>query len=153
MWFIRLLILSLFFVSSISLAKKQSFYFEPNLSKLSGTIALVTFPGSPNYSSIKDGDEAETGAYLVLDEPIDVKLVPKIQIGNDESESNVTIIQLVPRNDSDWKKLENGSYVHITGTLFHAVWAHHHARVLLHAKEIQVTSKKKNVSYKLLHWS
>ena len=153
MWFIRLLILSLFFVSSISLAKKQSFYFEPNISKLSGTIALVTFPGPPNYSNIKDGDEAEAGAYLVLDEPIDVKLVPKIRMGNDEPESNVTIIQLVPQNDSDWKKLENGNYVHITGTLFHAVWARHHTRVLFHAKEIQVTSKKKNMSNKHLHWS
>ena len=153
MWFIRSLILSLFFVSSMSLAKKQSFYFEPNLSKLSGTIALVTFPGAPNYSNIKDGDETETGAYLVLDEPIDVKLVPKIQMGNDEPESNVTIIQLVPQNDNDWKKLKNGHYVHITGTLFHAVWAHHHTRVLLHAKEIQVTSKKKNMSNKHLHWS
>lgn len=151
MWFIRLLILSLFFVPLISLGKNQSFYFEPKISELYGTVAILTLPGPPNYLSIKNGDEAETGAYLVLDEPVDVKLASKVQMGNDEPENNISIIQLVLKNDKDWKKMENGNHVHISGTLFHAIWAHHHTRVLLDAKKIQVTLREKIVKTEFLN--
>ena len=150
MWFARSLILLFFLVSSLALAGNRIVYFEPKISDLSGVIAILTFPGPPNYLSNKDGDEAETGAYLVLDKPVDVKLVPNIQIGNDESESNVSIVQLVLKNDKDWKKMENGNHVLISGVLFHAMWAHHHARVLLDAKKIQVISKEKIVKSKFL---
>lgn len=65
MWFIRFLVLLLFFIPSISLAKKQIVYFEPKISTLSGTIIILTFAGQPNYQNIKDGDAKEAGAYLV----------------------------------------------------------------------------------------
>lgn len=149
MWFVRLLILLLFFTSPISLAKNQTVYFKPEISALSGTIAILTLPGPPNYLSIKSGDKAETGAYLVLSEPVDVKLVPKIQMSNDEPESNISVIQLVFQNDEDWKKMENGNHVYISGTLFHAISAHHHTKVLLDTKKIKVTSKKKMDKSKL----
>lgn len=149
MWLIRFIILLLFFIPPISLAKNQTIYFEPKISQLSGTIAILTVPGPPNYLSIKDGDKAETGAYLVLDKPVDVKLVSKVQMSNDEPESNISIIQLVLENDKDWKKMENGNHVHISGTLFHAMWAHHHTRVLIDAKKIQVISKEKIVNNKV----
>lgn len=149
MWCARIFILLLFFISPISLAKNQMVYFEPKISELSGTIAILTLPGAPNYLSIKNGDEAEKGAYLVLDKPMDVKLVPKVQMGNDEPENNIVVIQLVLKNDEDWKKMENGSHVHISGALFHAVWAHHHTRVLLNVKNIKIVSKEKMDKKKL----
>ena len=80
-----------------------------------------------------------------------MKLIPNVQMGNDEPESNLSIIQLVLKNDEDWKKMENGNHVRISGALFHAMWAHHHTRVLLDAKKIQVTSKEKIVKSKFLH--
>ena len=149
MCFIRLLVLLLFFISPISLAKNQTVYFEPQIVELSGTIAVLTLPGPPNYLSIKNGDAAETGGYLVLGAPVDVKLVPNIQMNNDELEHNISIIQLVLQNNDDWKKMENGNHVHINGTLFHAISAHHHTRVLLDVKKIQVTSKEKIVNSKV----
>jgi hypothetical protein len=143
MWCARIFILFLFFISPISLAKNQIVYFEPKISELSGTIAILILPGAPNYLSIKNGDEAEIGAYLVLDKPVDVKLGHKVQMGNDEPENNIAVIQLVLKSDEDWKKMENGDHVHISGTLFHAVWAHHHTRVLLNAKNFKIISKEK----------
>lgn len=155
MWLIRLFILFLFLLSSIALAENRVVYFKPKISELSGAIAILTLPGPPNYLSIKNGDEAETGAYLVLNKPVDVKLVPKVQIGNDVPENNVSIIQLVLKKDADWKKMENGNHVHISGTLFHAMWAHHHTRVLLDAHKIKIISKekidKKKISSYLMH--
>jgi hypothetical protein len=62
------------------------------------------------------------------------------QMGNDIPENNLTIIQLVLLNDEDWEKIESGDYVHIKGILFHAIWGHHHTRVLLRAKKIQILS-------------
>jgi hypothetical protein len=128
------------------MAKNQTVYFEPAVSTLSGTIIILTFPGQPNYQSIKDGDAEETGAYLVLDKPVDVRLVSKNQVGNDEPENNIKIIQLAVQNDEDWKKLENGNHVKISGDLFHAIWGHHHTLVLLNAKKIKVISKEKIVN-------
>lgn len=146
MWFIRFLVLLLFFIPPISLAKNQIVYFEPKVSTLSGTIIILTFAGQPNYQNIKDGDAKETGAYLVLNEPVDVKLVPKTQMGNDEPENNVQLIQLAVQDDKDWKKLENGNHVKISGSLFHAIWGHHHTTVLLDAKKIDVISKEKIIN-------
>lgn len=143
MWCIRLFTLILFFISPVSLAKNQVIYFEPKISTLSGTIAILTLPGAPNYSSVKNGDKEEVGAYLVLDKPVDVRLANKVQMSNDEPENNILIIQLVLQNNVDWKKMENGNHVCITGRLFHATWAHHHTKVLLDAKEIKITSKEK----------
>jgi len=148
-WFIRLLILLLFFIPPISLAKNQTVYFEPKISELSGRIAILTVPGPPNYLSIRKGDKKEIGAYLILDKPIDVKLSSNVQIGNDEPESNISIIQLVLQNDEDWKMMENGNHVYINGTLFHAVWARHHTSVLLDAKKIKIISKGKMNKNKL----
>jgi hypothetical protein len=149
MWFIRLCILLFFFISPLSIAKNRTVYFEPKVSTLSGTIIILTFPGQPNYQNIEDGDAKETGAYLVLDEPVDVKLVQKIQMDNDEPENNVKMIQLAVQNDEDWKKLENGNHVRINGDLFRAIWGHHHTTVLINVKKIDVISKEKIVNNNL----
>ncbi|OGT49014.1 MAG: hypothetical protein A3E82_08730 [Gammaproteobacteria bacterium RIFCSPHIGHO2_12_FULL_38_11] len=150
MQLIKLLLLPIIvFISSPSIAKNQSVYFEPKVVELEGAIRTLKFPGSPNYESIKNGDADETGPYLILNNPIDIKLVPKMQIGNDEPEKNVKIIQLVVRHDNDWKNVKEGNYVHITGTLFHALTGHHHARVLLWINKIKVFSTQKNINKKL----
>src|SRR3990167_8533425 len=146
---ISLILAIIFSLSSLSIAKNQKVYFEPKVVDLEGTIRTLKFPGPPNYESIKNGDADETGPYLILKNPIDIKLVPKIQIGNDEPENNVKFIQLAVSNDNDWKKVKEGNYVHVTGTLFHALTGHHHARILLLINKIKVFSSHKNINKKL----
>jgi hypothetical protein len=144
-----LLLIIILFVTPVSVAKNQLVYFEPKHVELYGIIKNLKFPGPPNYQSIRNGDADETGTYLILNNPIDVQLLPKIQIGNDEPESNVKLIQLVVHNDHDWQKIKEGNYVQITGTLFHALTAHHHARILLWIDKIKIQPTRKTVSNKL----
>ena len=147
-WFLRLLLLvSIYFLSPFSIAKNQFVYYEPKSVELNGTIITLKFPGPPNYESIKNGDADETGPYLILNNPIDVRLVPKVQMSNDEPENNVKIIQLVVYNSKDWKKVKQGNYVHITGKLFHALSGHHHTRILLTINKIKILSKRKFIRH------
>src|SRR3990167_9100760 len=105
MWLSRRIILLILFIPSLVIAKNQVVYFEPTLVELSGVIKTLQFPGPPNYESIKKGDRDESGPYLILDNPIDIELTPKIQIGNDEPRQNVKLIQLIVHTNSDWKKI------------------------------------------------
>lgn len=137
----RLLLLIMLIIPQLSLAN-QTVYFEPKVVELDGTIVTLKFPGPPNYESIKNGDRDETGPYLILSNPIDIKLSLNVQTGNDEPAKNVKLIQLIILNDSDWDKVKEGNQAHITGTLSAALTGHHHARILLDAKKINVISKK-----------
>ncbi len=137
----RLLLLLMLIIPQLSLAN-QTVYFEPKAVDLEGTIVTLKFPGPPNYESIKNGDRDETGPYLILNNPIDIKLSSNVQIGNNEPTTNVKLIQLIVLNDSDWGKIKEGNQVHITGTLSNALTGHHHARVLLDINKIIVVSKR-----------
>lgn len=149
MWFIRFLIFFSFFISSIAVAKNQLVYFEPKFVELNGVIRTLQFAGPPNYESVKNGDKDETGPYLILNHPIDVQLLPKLENDIDVPEKNVKLLQLVIENNNDWAKVKEGNYVHVIGTLFHAFTGHHHARVLLIIKKITVISKQKITDAKL----
>lgn len=137
-WRIKLFFLLIVFIPVIAISENRIVYYEPKLVELTGTIKRLTFPGPPNYESIRKGDENETGPYLILKDPIDVVLYHHIVIGNDEPEKNVKILQLVVYNDEDWPKIKEGAQVKIKGTLFRALFGHHHSRVLLGIKNIVV---------------
>jgi hypothetical protein len=47
--------------------QQECLAYEPAVVQLIGTISKKTFPGPPNYESIKKGDKPET--YWVLDLP------------------------------------------------------------------------------------
>ena len=135
-----------FFCFLISLniyaANKQVSY-EPSVVELSGELKRETFPGRPNYESIKSGDEIETHYYLSLDQKINVikNTNDKSTSINDESVKNVGVLQLVISKDSDWAKLKNaglGASVNIKGTLFKRHTGHHHSRVLLEVQNINL---------------
>lgn len=146
MLYTRLLLLIALIIPQLSLAN-QTVCFEPKVVELDGTIVTLKFPGPPNYESIKDGDRDETGPYLILNDPIDIQLSPNnAQIGNDEPTNNVKLVQLIVLNDSDRDKVKEGNQAHITGTLSAALTGHHHARVLLDIKKINVTSKKEIIN-------
>lgn len=140
----RFLVLLLFFMSLSANATNQVVSFEPTQVTLKGDIIMLTFPGPPNFESIKQGDKLEKGPYLILSKPIDVQLTTsqKSRQEADESQKNVKLIQLVVFNTSDWQRIKQGNKVVVTGTLFSAITGHHHARVLLKVKKIAVLSKQ-----------
>jgi len=139
------LLLLILIIPQLSLAN-QIVYFEPRTVELEGIIVTLKFPGPPNYESIKNGDRDETGPYLILNNPIDIKLSSNVQMGNDEPTNPVKLIQLIVLNDHDWDKVKEGNQAHITGTLSSALTGHHHARILLDIHEISIISKKEAIN-------
>jgi hypothetical protein len=122
-------------ISPFSFAINKIVHYEPEVVKLEGIVETQTFPGRPNYESIKNGDEIEKGPYLRLRQPINVLVMPNDNVN--EKENNVKIIQIVDGNDADWQKLKKGGRFRITGMLFHRLTGHHHSRVLIDVKQIE----------------
>jgi len=146
----RLVILFFCLLSSLCYANNQTVYFEPKETTLTGVVTTLTFPGAPNYESIKNGDKAENGPYLILKTPVDIDIAPNTEkMLNDAATKNVQVIQLVVSNDKDWKEIKKGNVVEITGSLSSPVTGHHHARALLDVKNVKVMSKE-NVKNKQL---
>lgn len=97
--------------------------------QLTGTISRKTFPGPPNYESIRRGDEPETYWILHLARPICTTADP-----DNDAEGNVNDIQLIltPKQYPLYKKFVGGrARVRVTGKLSHAITGHHHTQVLL----------------------
>jgi hypothetical protein len=135
-----ILIINLLISLNIYAANLQIHY-EPSVVELTGRLKRETFPGAPNYESIKNGDKIETHYYLTLDQKIDVikNANDKSTNINDESVMDVSVLQLVIGNDSDWatlKKAGVGSRVKIKGTIFKRHTGHHHSRVLFEVRNI-----------------
>ena len=98
--------------------------------KLVGTISRHTYPGPPNYESIEEGDEAETGLYLDLNEPV---CTDESTDGVNEAKSGVKQIQLVVADKAMSERLNSlqGSVITVQGRLFSSITGHHHAPLLL----------------------
>ena len=138
----KILLFFLFIISLNTFAQNRTVHYEPEIIELIGEIDLQTFPGSPNYESIKNGDEVETHFYLKLRNSIDVIALPKDAESPMKSESfyNVQILQLVVHDDKNMsilRKTGEGGHLKIRGTLFHRFSGHHHSRVLLEVKNIK----------------
>ena len=111
--------------------------YEPRVERVTGTILKKTFPGPPNYESIRGGDRPETFWILHLDRPVCVT-------GNtddvNEPEQSVTDLQLV-LDEKQYAQLRRmpGKKIHVvmSGKLFHAHTAHHRTSVLLSVSSIK----------------
>jgi hypothetical protein len=133
------ILLSIIFLTFNLTAKSNNkvYFYQPEKVTLSGKLFLKTFPGPPNYESIKKGDRPETGWYLKLDKKIDVLLKKNLPaMGNDEDERNIDHLQLaISYERKEFKGFEKkfpvGSRVKMSGTLFRMITGHHHTRVLL----------------------
>lgn len=114
--------------------------YEPTVIELSGILELRTYPGPPNYDSVKLGDEPERCYYLKLLKPIDVfPVLAEKSLINDAVEKDVNVIQLSLRNDSlsgHFKKIGFGKKVKLKGSLFHRHTGHHHTNVLMSVDDI-----------------
>jgi len=119
----------------LSFAANQVVHYQPEVVNLTGVVEIQTFPGRPNYQSIKNGDEIEKGAYLRLKQSIDVLVMPNDNVN--EIEKNVKVIQIADDDIADWQELKKGGYFRIKGVLFHRITGHHHSRVLIDVKQIE----------------
>lgn len=140
----RFLPLLLVFFTLLSFAVDKVLTYGPSIVELTGTLDLQTFPGPPNYESIKDGDKIERHFYLKLEEPINV-LPGKENSGIESAdvELNVKVIQLsISEEDnklwSRFRKIGEGGRVTIQGTLFHRFTGHHHSRILMVVNKISI---------------
>lgn len=101
---------------------------------LNGKLVRETHPGRPNYESIKDGDEEETGFYLHLDTPICT-----YERSEDEPDEramdNVVRVQLIldSAGYAFWRP-RLGQKVNVLGSLTAAHTGHHHAPLLLYVE-------------------
>ena len=111
----------------------DSLSYGPAIVTVSGVVVRDTFPGPPNFESVSRGDEAE--AYWVLELAMPVYVRPSSDEG---AEDSVSRMQLVFKDVADYDKyrLLLGNGVNVTGTLMHAMSAHHHTKVLIIVKNM-----------------
>lgn len=140
-------ILVIIFINFDLIAKSNNkvYFYQPERVTLSGKLYQKTFPGPPNYESVKHGDIPEIGWYLKLDKKIDVIINKKRRVpenDNDEDERSVDLIQLVipyyGKEYNEYKVKKNfriGSKIKLSGALFKRFTGHHHARVLLRLED------------------
>jgi hypothetical protein len=129
--------------SSVSQTKPQSecLSYEPSVVTLSGTLVRKTFPGPPNYESVKKGDRPETSWFLDLPESVCVN-ESKTEPDLNPKQSGIHEIQLVlkPEQYQQHKGMV-GMKVLATGTLFGEHTGHHHTPVLLTVRTLDEPSK------------
>jgi hypothetical protein len=132
--YILLFMLSLF-AGLVFGQSKDCLKYEPNMVSVTGIVERDTFPGHPNYESIKAGDEPEVYWILKLSKPVCVTGKPNDDLN--ESEKNIIEMQLV-LTEAQYKEFHNfiGKKVIINGTLFHGITAHHKTTVLIKVEKM-----------------
>jgi hypothetical protein len=132
---------AIFFMLCVGLALAQSgrrcLSYEPTVVNLTGTIISRTFPGPPNYESIRKGDEPENYWLLLLPRPVCVtegNIYPDLH----PAQKNIRRIQLVFKSEKSYETYRRllGKRVVATGTLYGAYSGHHKTPVLLTVKTL-----------------
>jgi hypothetical protein len=103
--------------------------YEPDVVRVSGTLARHTYYGAPGFGEDPKHDQKEVGFYLDLAAP--VCMAP----GSDDvdvARSGIRRVQLV-LDEAGYARLRPllGKRVTLRGTLFAAITGHHHTPVLL----------------------
>lgn len=137
----RTLIFSLLLLTAFSAqaAAQDCLSYDTDSVRLTGTISRKTFPGPPNYESIRKGDKPETYWILHLAKPVCTKAS-----ADNDAESNVTDIQLIlpPKAYARFKKfVDKKDGLVVIGKLMHAITGHHHTPVLMEVKAIGTDDK------------
>ena len=131
------LLLSAFSAVGQAQSQPDCLSYEPAVVRLRGILVRKTFPGPPNYESIKKGDRPE--AYWLLDllAPVCINAAA-VEPDLNPARNGVHQIQLVVRSKqySQYKSLL-GKRVVATGTLFGQHTGHHHTPVLLTLRTLE----------------
>lgn len=112
-------------------AGRSCLSYDPSVVQLTGTLVRKTFPGPPEYKSVRGGDRPETSWFLNLLVPVCVDQDAE-QPDLSPAHKDVRTIQLVVSADF-YKKYKYlvGRRVVVSGTLFGEFTGHHHTPVLL----------------------
>ena len=112
---------------------------SPNIVKLVGTITKVTFPGPPNYKSVKRGDAPEDYWILKLESPVNVAEDPDYPVP-DENSPQLDVSELQIDLDGDYKTYEKllGKRVEVTGELSQGFTVHHKTPVMIGVSDIKL---------------
>jgi len=113
----------------------KTVFYEPEEVEVSGLLYKATYPGPPEYMSIKMGDHPEEVVILILKSPINIEI--KGEDNFNEPEKGVRELQVV-FSDSMLSKHNMKEEVILKGTLYHAHTAHHRRRVLMMVKSWKV---------------
>lgn len=126
----RLFALILFlFISTAYASAQECLSYDTDNITLQGIISKKTFPGPPNYESVRKGDKPETYWILHLDKP-----VCTTASGDNDAEKNVTALQLILTQEQyarNRKYVGGKMPVTVAGKLSHAITGHHHTPVLM----------------------
>jgi hypothetical protein len=126
------------FIPAVDALAQDCLSYEADGVRLTGTISKKTFPGPPNYESVRRGDEPETYWILHLVSPVCTTASP-----DNDAESGVMDIQLIltPKQYALYRKfVGRRAHVMVTGKLSHAITGHHHTQVLLEVTGISKSS-------------
>jgi hypothetical protein len=131
------LILSIIFAAAPDGITKTCLSFEPAVDSIIGTLVRKTFPGPPNYESVQAGDQAETGWYVTLAQPV-CFAGTSTNGPNSRDIAAVHLVQLVLTH-GEYKSHAGlvGKHVKVTGTFFAAQTGHHHAPVLVQVRTLE----------------
>lgn len=122
-------------------AAQHCLRYEPVVVALSGILVRRTYPGAPNYESIKDGDQPETGYYLKLQSPVCVKAEENDESSDHDDIKEVQLVLDIKQYATLRPKL--GKSISLSGQLFEGFNGHHHTSVLLTVTKDQSISKIK----------
>ena len=131
------LLVGLFCAANIASAGKTCLTYEPDVVEIEGKLIRQTFPGPPNYDSIKKGDRPETYWIAVLSKPICVSQ-PNSTEEIDVPYEGIHRIQLAMPRGAAYKRWGTclGKVAKVKGTLFGQITAHHKTKVLITVQEI-----------------
>jgi hypothetical protein len=120
-------------VSTVLAGPVNCLKYEPETVAVIGKLHRKTFPGRPNYESVVNGDEAETGFYMSLESPI-------CTVGDSGADrvafESVREIQLVlSEKQYATFRPKLGEKIRLQGQLFSAHTGHHHADVLIRVSD------------------
>ena len=132
-----LLLLLISLVSLSAFAETKGCIPTGEQTQLVGTIHMQTFPGLPNYESVKKGDEPETYWILATNRSYCGQGEDFMNTGKIKIEENQNRFQLVltPEQYKQEKGLLN-KQVLIEGSLFFAHTGHHHTPLLVEVTKI-----------------
>ncbi|MDR3410411.1 MAG: DUF4431 domain-containing protein [Formivibrio sp.] len=128
--FILCAIISIYFLP----AHAACLGYDPEKVNLQGKLVRETYPGPPNFESVKDGDEPETGYYLHLGKSICVRDKNNQELSSYDHVKNVQLIL----SAKQYKQLRPrlGKQVTLGGMLWDGNTGHYHAPVGFKVKKL-----------------
>jgi hypothetical protein len=132
---VKVLTAHLFLLLAISPAFANCLKFEPAEVTLTGVIQTRVDPGPPNYGEDPKTDSKEEHLYLHLDRAVCVDANPS---NYEEAVPDTKLMEMAYFVKEPFQHEWLGKHVSVTGTLFHAITAHHWTPALITPSETHI---------------